>query len=143
MANIEKRVVVIHWKKRQDITFEVFSNLKNLCLSYPKYNYNTLNNYLGKAKTAYENDDVRIERKNIFTEPKNSLMGTRLPGRSIVPVVHKAALKDTDESFDNLAYWSAQPPVKRVAAVTFIISQSLQPGERLNKNIVNRKKMNS
>lgn len=141
MADLEKRVVVIHWKKQQGIAFEVFSNLKNLCLSYPKYNYNTLNNYLGKAKTAYENEEVRIERKHIFTEPRNPMMGSPLPGRSIVPVVHKVALKDTDEGLDNLTYWKTQSPIKRVAAVTFIISQSLQAGERLNKNIVHKKKM--
>jgi hypothetical protein len=29
------------------------------CLSYPQYNYNTLNNYLSKEKVPYENEGIR------------------------------------------------------------------------------------
>lgn len=136
-----KRVVTIHWKNRKGISFEVFSNLKNLCLSYPEYNYNTLNNYLSKAKTAYENDDVRIERKGIFTQPKKIQIGTPIVAQRIVPIVHKIAMKDVHEKNNDLEYWLTQPAVKRLAAITFIVSQSLQDGQRMNKKIVNKQKM--
>lgn len=135
----KKRVVVISWKNRKEITFEVFSNLRNLCLSYPEYNYNTLNNYLGKAKTAYENDVVRIERKNIIMQPKHK--EDELPFGRIVPVVRKVPLKDADESSADLDYWLKQTPQKRIAAVTFIVSQSLEKGERMNKKVVNKQLM--
>jgi hypothetical protein len=62
-----KRVVIMNWKERTKDPFEIFSNLKLLCESYPIYNYNTLNNYLSKNKMAYENKDVRIERKVVNT----------------------------------------------------------------------------
>ena len=65
----EKRVIVVFWKNSTENPFEVFSNLKNFCLSYPQFNYNTISNYLSKAKVAYENQEIRIERK-IFLKPK-------------------------------------------------------------------------
>ncbi|MEX6691021.1 hypothetical protein QTN47_26165 [Danxiaibacter flavus] len=136
-----KRVVTIHWKNRKDLSFEVFSNLKNLCLSYPEYNYNTLNNYLSKAKTHYENDDVRIERKDIIVRPKQMEKETANIAGRIVPVVRRFAMKDANEHSDDLAYWLAQPAAKRVAAVTFIISQSLGKDDRMNKKIVNKQKI--
>lgn len=142
MANVSnKRVVTIHWKNRKDLSFEVFSNLKNLCLSYPEYNYNTLNNYLSKAKTAYENNDVRIERKEIIARPKQKANEDALTVNRIVPVVRRVAMKDANEHNDDLAYWLAQPAAQRVAAVTFIVSQSLSKDERMNKKIVNKQKI--
>jgi len=135
-----KRVVTIHWKKQGSISFEVFSNLRNLCLSYPEYSYNTLNNYLSKAKKAYENDEVRIERKYIISQPKKRETETATAKR-ILPVVRRVALKDADDNNNDLAYWLTQPAAKRVAAVTYIVSQSLKNGERLNKGIVNKQKM--
>jgi len=134
-TSINKRVVVIHWKNQKDIAFEVFSNLKNLCLSYPQYNYNTLNNYLSKEKIAYENDVIRIERKNIFLQPKQN------KDIRIVPVVRKIRLKEEQELNNDMDYWLLQPVYKRAAAVTFIISQSLKRGERMNKTFVHKQKM--
>ncbi len=135
-----KRVVTIYWKNRKGFSFEVFSNLKNLCLSYPEYNYNTLNNYLSKAKIPYENGDVRIERKEIIAHPKQTQKEPANMTNKIVPVVRRFAMKDTNERSD-LDYWLAQPAVKRVAAVTFIVAQSLTKNERMNKKIINKQKM--
>lgn len=130
-----KRVVIIHWKNQKD-GFEVFSNLKNLCLSYPMYNYNTLNNYLSKEKIAFENKEVRIERKYIISRPKEKSE----PGR-IAHVVKKGLLTDLEQSNNDIDYWLQQSPVSRIAAVTFIISQSLKPGQRMDKTIVNKQKL--
>ena len=64
-----KRVVVATWKNREGNAIEIFSNLKILCDTYPGYSYNTLNNYLSKAKEPYENNAVRIERIQVHTAP--------------------------------------------------------------------------
>lgn len=130
-----KRVVIIHWKDQKD-SFEVFSNLKNLCLSYPMYNYNTLNNYLSKEKIAYENKEVRIERKYIISQPKKKIEPIR-----IAHVVKKGLLKDLQQYNNDIDYWLQQSPGSRMAAVTFIMSQSLKPGQRMDKTIVNKLKM--
>lgn len=63
-----RRVVIVYWKNRQKDNFEVFSNLKIFCQSYPAYNYNTLNNYLSKNKIAYDTEAVHIERRAIITQ---------------------------------------------------------------------------
>lgn len=135
----EKRVILMHWKTRPDCPVEVFSNLKLLCQSYPQYNYNTLNNYLSKAKVAYENDTIKVERLPIFSRP---LLITAF-SRSIVPVVTKQPLKVFDERMQDLEYWLSRPAKKRLAAVTFIISQNLEKGQRLDKTYVNVKKIRS
>lgn len=135
----EKRVILMHWKTRPDCPVEVFSNLKLLCQSYPQYNYNTLNNYLSKAKVAYENDTIKVERLPIFSRP---LLITAF-SRSIMPVVTKQPLKVFDERMQDLEYWLSRPAKKRLAAVTFIISQNLEKGQRLDKTYVNVKKIRS
>jgi hypothetical protein len=47
---------LVYWKNHTENPIEVFSSLKNFCLSYLEYNYNTLSNYLSKAKVPYETD---------------------------------------------------------------------------------------
>lgn len=140
VKKIEKRVVLVYWKNKQNNPFEVFSNLKNLCLSYPQYNYNTLNNYLSKDKIAYENDQVRIERKMIHSRPLISLPPTT---RSILPVVVKKQLKDIDEKQHDLEYWLKQPVEDRLSAITFIVMQSLKKGQRMDKSIINKKNLHA
>jgi hypothetical protein len=54
----------------------------------------------------------------------------------IIPVVRKARLKDIDEDLENLQYWLSRPPIERIAAVTQLISLSLQPGQRMDKTKV-------
>ena len=135
---MKKRVVVIDWKNKNENQLEVFSNLKNLCIRYPQYNYNTLNNYLSKNKIAYENSEVRIERKIVNPQP---VPDVGKPNRKIVPVLRKVKLKDADESQKDLEYWLQQSVSKRAEAVTFIISQSLSPGQRMDKTKVSKHKL--
>ena len=129
----EKRIVLIHWKGTNEV--ELFSNLKNFCLSYPQYNYNTLNNYLSKEKTAYENEAVRVERKSILSKPK-AVTGPQRTGK-IVPVVRKVLLKEADDDGNDLAYWLGQPVQKRAEAATFLVMQMLKKGQRMDKSIIN------
>ena len=44
---------------------------------------------------------------------------------NIAPILHKAPLKSFDEKMYDLNYWLAQPLVKRLEAVTFLISQTV------------------
>ncbi|WP_290795952.1 hypothetical protein [Flavihumibacter sp. UBA7668] len=122
-----KRIVLIHWKKQQET--EVFSNLKNFCISYPDYNYNTLNNYLSKEKIPYDNEQIRVERKEIISKPKSAMQTQR----TIVPVVRKVKMKEAGDEIRDLKYWLSQPVAKRGEAVTFLISQMLKKGERMDK----------
>lgn len=135
----DKRVIIVFWKKRVESPFEVFSNLKNFCLSYIEFNYNTLNNYLGKAKVPYENEDVRIERKSIISKPKAIYPKVR----AIVPVIRKVQMKEADDAEHDLEYWLGKSAQERAAAVTFIISQSLAKGQRMDKTRLSRKIMHS
>ncbi|GAB1462269.1 hypothetical protein [Pedobacter sp.] len=133
----EKRVIVVFWKKRVDSPFEVFSNLKNFCLSYIQFSYNTLSNYLSKAKIPYENEDVRIERKSIIAKPK--LISTKV--RAIAPVLIQVQMKNADDEQHDLEYWLSKSLKERAAAVTFIISQSLAKGQRMDKTKLVRRKI--
>lgn len=130
----KKRVVLVHWKKHQEV--EVFSNLKNFCLSYPHYSYNTLNNYLGKGKMAYDNETIRVERKEIIARPK-PIVAT---ARAIVPVLRRVQMKKAEDQVHDWQYWRSQPVVKRAEAVTFLINQMLEKGQRMDKTIVNKTK---
>ncbi len=126
-----KRVIVVLWKNNPENSLEVFSNLKNFCLSYPQFNYNTLSNYLSKAKIVYENKEVRIERKSIILRPK-IVVEPRV--RKIVPVVRRVLMKDANDDLRDLEYWVSRPVNERLAAVTSIISESLRKGERMDKS---------
>jgi hypothetical protein len=133
-----KRVVIVHWKNNTDHPFEVFSSLKNFCLSYQKYNYNTLSNYLSKNKIAYDNRDVRIERKNVFLKPKTNTIET---GRSIQPVLRKVPMKDADDYKHDVTYWLAKLPAERLSAVTSLIRQTMEKGQRLDKSKIVKRKL--
>lgn len=130
-----KRVIVVFWKNRAEQTFEVFSNLKIFCLSYPEYNYNTLNNYLSKGKVPFENKEVRVERKNVLGQPKQSVPISRM----MVPVARKVTLSEADDTTRDWEYWLNQSPSQRLKAVTFIIAQSLGKNTRMDKTVVSRK----
>ncbi|WP_207422833.1 hypothetical protein [Desertivirga brevis] len=134
VANSEKRVVVVIWKNKQET--EVFSNLKNFCLSYPQYNYNTLSNYLSKEKIAYENDFVKVERKVIVSKVKPQSQVVKV--RAIAPVVRKVALKDANDDENDLRYWLSRPVQERAAATTFLVMQMLKKGQRMDKTVVNK-----
>ena len=59
----------------------------------------------------------------------------------IVPVVNKRPLKTIQEKKEDLEYWLQQPAADRIAAVTFIISQSLQVGQQMDKSFLVKRKM--
>lgn len=67
LSEINKRVVVVHWKRFAGTDIDVFSSLKNFCDSYPEFNYHTLNNYLSKKKVPFENDEIKIVRQPLLT----------------------------------------------------------------------------
>jgi hypothetical protein len=60
----------------------------------------------------------------------------------IAPVLHKAPLNSLDEKMNDLNYWLAQPLVKRLEAVTFLISQTVDlTTTRMDKTHVVRRKL--
>jgi hypothetical protein len=59
----------------------------------------------------------------------------------IVPVVRKAVLKDIDEGYEDMLYWLSKTPQERIAAVTQLRSDSLQPGQRMDKTVVIKRKL--
>lgn len=73
-----RRVILVYWKKLESNNTEVFSSLKNFCNSHPSYSYHTLNNYLSKKKTAYENGEIRVERKHVQTQSSKPNLPKRL-----------------------------------------------------------------
>ena len=58
----------------------------------------------------------------------------------ITPVVKKGLMKEIDEQED-LLYWLSKPPRERIEAVTFIVSQFLKPGQRLDKTAIVKRKL--
>jgi len=61
---------------------------------------------------------------------------------NIAPVLHKAQLKSLDEKMKDLNYWLEQPLVKRLEAVTFLISQTVDlKTTRMDKSFVVRRKL--
>ena len=132
---------MIYWKEHPKNPFQVFSNLKNFCASYPQYNYHTLNNYLSRDKKAYENEQIRIERKNIITDVLTSQSFLEI--RRMERVVKKGPLKGLDQDKEDLEYWRTKSVMERAAAVTFIISQSLKPGQRMDKSFVQKRKLHA
>jgi hypothetical protein len=137
----KKRVVVVHWKTRPENPFEIFSSLRNFCLSYSGYNYNTLSNYLSKDKIAYENPVVRIERKEVMLKPKS--LSDSAKGRSIIPVVRKVKMKEAGDEKRNLAFWLSKPPLFRVAAITEMISRTMDKSGRMDKTRIVKRKLKS
>lgn len=70
IKEVNKRVVVVQWKRFAGTYIDVFSSLKGFCDSYPAYNYHTLNNYLSKKKIPFENSDIKIERQPLIKQVK-------------------------------------------------------------------------
>ncbi len=61
---------------------------------------------------------------------------------NIKPVLHKVPLNSFDEKMNDLNYWLAQPLVKRLEAVTFLISQTVDlKTTRMDKTHVVRRKL--
>jgi len=61
---------------------------------------------------------------------------------NITPVLNEAPLKSFDEKIDDLNHWLAQPLIKRLEAVTFLILQTVDlKTTRMDKTIVVRRKL--
>lgn len=131
----KKRVVIAVWKNRIEQVIEVFSNLKVFCESYPGFSYNTLNNYLGKAKNPFENEQLFLSRKEVFTKPIVRKV------RSIQPVVNRYELTNHDEGEQNLDFWLAAEPESRVYALTKLVAEGIPKETRMDKRIVQKLKM--
>lgn len=128
-----KRVVVLQRKDARENKIEVFSNLKILCAAYPEHSYNTLNNYLSKAKTAYENDRVRIERLTVRSEP-----GLK---RQMAMVATRVRMREHDEEAKDIAYWLSRPAAERFEAVTRLSGMlKKRKNERMDKTHVRQRK---
>ena len=60
---------------------------------------------------------------------------------NIVPILNKVPLKSFDEKMNDLNYWLTQLLVKRLEAVTFLISQTVDLNTtRMDKSHVVRRK---
>jgi hypothetical protein len=135
-----RRVILAYWKGRRENAFEVFSNLLLFCKSYPTYSYDTMNNYLSKGKIAYENDLVRVERMKVFNRAVP--MAVLQPAAfRLVREVRKSDLHAMDEKMEDLDYWLSKSPAERIAAVTFLASQSPKVGDRMDRTFVRKRKM--
>ena len=135
----EKRVVLVYWKQKKENQFEVFSNLKNFCLSYKNFSYNTLNNYLSKAKIAYDNEDVRVERMKVILRPKLS-KGEDWK-RQISPMVRKVKLIEADDEVRDQAFWLTKTPSERMLAVKRLNDQFYPKQNGIEKNKIVKRKM--
>lgn len=131
-----KRVVVAIWKNRSEREIEIFSNLKVFCDSYPSLSYSTLNNYLGKAKTTFENDQLILFRKEVFTKPIVRKI------RSIQAVVNRYNQATHEEAKHNLDFWLAAEPESRIYAVTKLASEGMPKGTKIDKKKIQKLKMN-
>lgn len=61
---------------------------------------------------------------------------------NITPVLNKAPLKSFNEKINDLNYWLAQPLIKRLEAVTFLISQTVDLKTiRMDKTLVVRRRL--
>ncbi|GAA4468801.1 hypothetical protein GCM10023093_27100 [Nemorincola caseinilytica] len=131
----DRRIILVYWKKRIENKMEVFSNLRNFCAHYPAYSYNTLNNYLGKKRTAFENEDVTVERKNVIGPlpiPKR---------RSMELVVRKGPMKEVAEEKEDISYWQSRPASERIAAVTLLVFGGKAGSAGIDKTIINKRKL--
>lgn len=130
-----RRVVIIHWKNKIELQVEVFSNLKIMCIHYPEFNYNTLNNYLSKRKSPFENEKVKIERKEVNSVQKR--------GRKMAMVATRVKQENHNEELADLTYWLSRPAKERLEAVTALRAQFMNPGERMDKSHISKRKMKS
>lgn len=72
---------------------------------------------------------------------RNTEQNEAVKGREIKAVVTKRKLKEFDEKMEDLQYWLGRPAVERVRTVTFLVTQSLKKGQRMDKSIVVKKQM--
>jgi len=131
-------VIVVFWKERKEDPFEVYSSLKNFCLTYKQYSYNTISHYISGLRVAFENDEVRVERKQIISKPSEE---SSLKIRNIVPVVRKVLLKEANDAEHDLDYWLSKTAAERISAVTNLVSESIKRGQRIDKRKIVKRKL--
>lgn len=59
----------------------------------------------------------------------------------LVPVVNKGLLNKIDEATDDIQYWLTRPAQERLAAVTFLVLQSLTENESIDKTMISKKRL--
>lgn len=62
--------------------------------------------------------------------------------REIAPVLRRVKMKEANDEMRDLEYWLSQPVNKRAEAITFLVLQMLEEGQRMDKTCVNRVKIN-
>jgi len=60
---------------------------------------------------------------------------------SISKVVRKVSMHDIDEEGEDILYWLSKTPEERIAAVTFLVHQSLEPGATMDRSHVVTRRM--
>jgi len=63
------------------------------------------------------------------------------PDFKMITVAKKGRLNELDESKEDLKYWLSRPVNERIAAVTFLISQSLAKDESMDKTLIRKRKL--
>lgn len=53
--------------------------------------------------------------------------------RKMAMVVNRVKMDEYDQSFEDLNYWLTKTPNERVSAFTFLVQQTLKPGQRMDK----------
>ncbi|KQS27014.1 hypothetical protein [Dyadobacter sp. Leaf189] len=61
--------------------------------------------------------------------------------RKIAMVRQQINMKNGDQAADDLDYWLAKTPQERIAAVTFLVSQMLEPSQRMDKTYFSQRNM--
>ena len=61
--------------------------------------------------------------------------------RKIAMTFRQTTLKDSNQPKEDLKFWTTKTPKERLAAVTFLVNQSLSPQQRMNKSVVSKKSM--
>lgn len=59
----------------------------------------------------------------------------------LVPVVNKRLLNKTNEATEDIQYWLTRPAQERLAAVTFLVLQSLADDECIDKTMISKKRL--
>lgn len=59
-------------------------------------------------------------------------------GFKFVPLVKKGRQNELDEPTDDIQYWLTRPAQERISAVTFLVFQSIDANERLDKTAIRK-----
>ncbi|MFW0717343.1 hypothetical protein [Pedobacter sp. N23S346] len=53
--------------------------------------------------------------------------------RKMAMIVRKFNMYEHDQAADDLNYWLSKSLVERISAVTFLVNQTLKPGQKMDK----------